>query len=81
MGIDKKKEILNILDEIQLQVDSGDPKIIGKHFGDLVKATCEICLAQNQKQIILEALRTFQAINSNASIVTNTIVIESQIMQ
>ena len=59
MGIDKKKEILNILDEIQIEVDQLDPRKIRELFGALVKVTCEICVAQNCHQILSSSLKTF----------------------
>lgn len=80
IGIDKKKEILNILDEIQLQVDQSDPRIIKEHFGRLIAATCEMCVAQDCHQILHEALRTFMAIASNIE-AHQQVVIEKQILE
>ena len=80
VAIDKKKDILNILDYIQLEVDTGDPRVISDLFGRLVRVTCEICIAQDSTKILFEALRTFRAITSAAKLSTNR-VIESKIIE
>lgn len=63
--------------------------MIKERFGRLIRATCDICIAQNCHQIIFEALRTFRAIASGVKARTTsqltqqkaTVVIESELLE
>lgn len=63
--------------------------MIKESFGRLIRATCDICIAQNCHLIIFEALRTFRAIASGVKARTTsqlsqrkaTVVIESDLIE
>ena len=83
-----KKEILNILDDIQVKIDQDDDKNINKQFQNLIKATVDSCLTLNYKDVIFESLKIFKAIglNSKATVELQSreaglIVVESEIME
>ena len=63
LGIDVKKDILRVLDEIELELDQNDPKVINEKFIELLKATVSPCINNSDyHSVLVDSLKIFKAI-------------------